>query len=465
MDFSLVLKGNIFYDLLFFNSPKIHDVAKQIIEISKLFVGVVFVASAIWEFFTENRYRELILRTLLCLIIFSTYEKFLAESIKASFVVSEKILIKNNKDNYLLNSFKRAKKVIKKDTTKTIKKKPQISDMWNILLVMNKVPVSDVVSVVIWILVYIIFVFLKILYTTTFYLLYVFISLQALFFIFSPTSATLKGALRTYLSLLITPLVITVILIILDNSMDQYTTGENTFSESLKGLIQLLISGILLCFAPNFAASLLDGRGNIMVAGKIVQVVSAAIMTMGLRGIVSRVLGTPRMLLDNGFKNIKNIVRSKDKKNLSSLKNKSRLKDIQSKGEIDSSSKKTRLNSSQPQKKGHTNPIQTEKRNKKLEKRAQKLIRKSHKKNINLNSFSSQEKSKAIELARSNPRANFIRKGIYFRILSELNSPPQQEESTSQKRRIRIKRNITRRRPSEAIKKNQGKSHGKNKKN
>ena len=119
MDKTTLLKENILYDLLFFDKPKVKEVAEQIRHIAMLFVGVIFVLSALWEFFTENRYKELIIRTILCLIICSTYEKFLTESIKVSFSVSNKILQKYSKNNPLIKGFAKAKIIAEKKTKKS----------------------------------------------------------------------------------------------------------------------------------------------------------------------------------------------------------------------------------------------------------------------------------------------------------------------------------------------------------
>ena len=88
--------------------------------------------------------------------------------------------------------------------------------------------------------------------------------------------------------------------------------------------------------------------------------------------------------------------------------------------------------------------------NHKLEQRAKKLIQNSHKGNINLKDFSSKEKAKAIEMARRNPRANFIRKSIYYSILSDTSSSPKIENNKKIKRKITPKQK--RRRTHEANK-------------
>ena len=102
-----------------------------------------------------------------------------------------------------------------------------------------------------------------------------------------------------------TPLVITVILIILGNNVEYVSdTSKYTFSENLKGLVQLLISGILLLYAPAFASSLLDGRGNIMIGNKITQVATSVIMDLGLSAITRWITRFPEKAFNFGTRGL-----------------------------------------------------------------------------------------------------------------------------------------------------------------
>ena len=430
MDFSLALKGNLFYELLFSDIPAIKGIAKQVMGFCKLFVGVVFVLSAIWEFFTENRYRELIVRTLLCLIIFATHEAFLAGSIKTSFVISEKILKQNSKVDYLSKGFREARRIAKKEMRekeiKKLREKKGNVGWWDRLLIMSKVNWSDGITVVIWLLVYIVFMILKILYTTSFYLLYVFLSLQALFFIFPPTSGSLQGALKTYLALITTPLVITVILIVFDSTMNYSPPiSSYTFSNTLKGLVQLLISGILLMFAPSFAAALLDSRGTMIVGHKVAQVATAAIMATGLGSLIKWTLSFPKKALGRTLKFSSGRLREGASRLITKPQDRQGPRPLGSK----------RKKPPSPQRK----QTQSER---KLTKNAKRLIKLSQRKKINLKDFSHGEKAKAVEMARSNPKDNFIRKNIYYNILSELSSLPRSEEKPRKNKKRQIRRPI-----------------------
>ena len=415
MDLSSVLKGNLFYDLLFSHSPELAGVSRQIMKSSQLFIGVIFMLSAIWEFFTENRYRELILRTLLCLLIFACYEKFLTESIKISFTVSEKILKKNNKNNYFVKGFKNARETAKKELSKrekaAIKKKKGTLSWWDRLLIMSKVKWSDAISTSIWLLIYIVFFILKIVYSTTFYLLYVFISIQALFFIFPPTSASLQGALKTYASLIMAPLVIAVILIILDNTINyRPNSSEYTFSTGIRGLVQLLVAGILLLFAPSFAGALLDGRGSASVGNKAVQVLAASMLTMtGLRPLARFMINAPsnglKWIFKGPGKGLKSFFSppSQDHNPLNPLQKKNKWP----------VPLKERIKSFVPRNKQGRN-------NRELAKKAKRLITQSKRNKLNLKSFTIAEKAKAIEMARAYPKKYAIRRNTYRDILREI---------------------------------------------
>ena len=163
LDALFSLKDNIFLELLFFDNPQIYEISKYVARTSKLFVGAVFVAGSLWEFFRENQYRELILRTIFCLIIFSSYESFLAESLKTSFEVSQKIMDMGSKNNRLIDGFRKAGLMAKKES-----KKEEQAGFWGTLLKMAKALWKDPISTVIWILTYIAFMLLGIIYTIIF---------------------------------------------------------------------------------------------------------------------------------------------------------------------------------------------------------------------------------------------------------------------------------------------------------
>ena len=415
MDLSPVLKENIFYDLLFSHSSELASVSKQMMKFSKLFMGVIFVLGAIWEFFTENRYRELLVRAVLALIILSCYERFLSESLKVSFLASEKILKKNSKNNYFVKGFKKARETAKKELSErekkiTQKEKGKVS-WWDRLLIMSKVEWNDKIATSIWLLIYIIFFILKVIYTTTFYLLYVFVSVQAVCFIFPPTSGSLQGALKTYISLVMAPLVIAVILIILDNTMSyRANSSDYTFSETIRGLVQLLVAGILLLFAPSFAGALLDGRGSATVGNKVVQVLATSMMAVtGLRPLARFIVNAPSKGMGRLFKasgrGVKNLFGQEKKEGHSPLN------PLHEDGRKRPSLKE-RLSSLPWTKRGWNE--------RKLSKRAKQLIGESRKNKLNLKKYSLEEKAKAVETARTNPKKYGIRRDTYREILREV---------------------------------------------
>ena len=396
------LSGNFFYHMLFFEGPEAINIARYILQYSKLFVVAIFTLSAIWEFFTQNNYKGVIVRTLFCLIIFASYEKFLIESVKTSFIVSEKILKTVSKDNSIITSYNKAQRIAKeKAWGKKLGKglTPKNISFFDVIGVMVKVAWHDIIAVFIWILIAVIFILLKTMYSTSFYLLYVFLPIQALLSIFSPLAISLKGALRTYLSLVATPLVVAVIIAIMDNNIEYVTdtTSQYTFSDNIEGLVRLLIIGIVLFFAPSLAASILDGRGNVMVGSRVTQVVSGTLSDMGLRSIIGWGVGAPKGIIKNSV------------------------------GKLHSGAKSL-INKLSPKSKSLNNSNDSERPSSKTDIQAKNLINESKKGKVNLKSYSLKEKAKAIKMARSRPEHNFIPKGTYYNILAEL------EESKNEKK-------------------------------
>ena len=160
------------------------------------------------EFFTNCNYKDLILRTILCLILFSCYQSFLNKSIEHSFVFSNNLYkMSAAEDSSLVKAFKKWKK----NEGHISKNDNYMDSFWDFLKKNILVPVGDFVSVLMWFFIYSFFMILKITYSVTFYLLYIFLPIQALLSIFGPTSSSLRGALTSYFTLMLTPVVTVVI--------------------------------------------------------------------------------------------------------------------------------------------------------------------------------------------------------------------------------------------------------------
>ena len=457
MDSLLALKGNIFFELLFFGNPQIQQVAQYLVQTSKFFVGVFFVLSAIWEFFRENQYQELIFRTVFCLIVFSTYEVFLLQSIQTSFRVSQSILVMGSKDNYLVKSLEKAGYLAKKERGKQKKKtdsKNKIG-LWEKLSHMSKALMDDGLSTLVWVATYMAFTLLGMIYTILFSLFYIFLPLQALFAIFAPLKASLAGAFRTYMTLVTTPMMMAVILIVLGGHLDQMANfSDYTFSQNLKGLIQLFLSGLLLLFSIPFAAAFFDGRGIGMASSKLAQVSVGALMTMGLGSVMNAILKTPKKLglqifkkgSDTFHKMIPFSQYLPGEQKLSKEKSKRRpwekeipyqkRKQNPSPQDSDDKNKKFLVLKETPIKKVLQKIPYTPQRKEKqiLEQRAKRLIELGKGGNIDLGQFSKKEKARAIEMARKNPEKNFMRKSVYYSaLMSALNQNTTQEQKTQKK--------------------------------
>ncbi|MCY4643192.1 MAG: hypothetical protein OXB88_01095, partial [Bacteriovoracales bacterium] len=405
------------------------------------------------------------------LIVLTSYESFLGESVKVSFTVSEAMLKKSVKTNNLVRGFHKAREVAQKEIAKRekdkIKRKKEKVGWWDRLVVMAKVHWNDGVTVLIWLLVYMAFLMLKLIYTTTFYLLYVFLSIQAVAFIFPPTASSLKGAFKTYLTLMLSPLVMTVILIILGHNVDYVSDMSNyTFSENLQGLVQLLLAGILLLFSQAFASSLLDGRGTALASNRVIQVASTALMTAGVGGLMSSVVklsgrGVGRLLkgagqlfrfpLPSKFSSGKGTdkrvrdtkaVKEHMEKGANFFQKRERQGNVQDAQSLGSTRGKRANVMPTARSTGTSKQMERKKRMDAPSQRAKELIELSKGGNLNLNAFRWQEKKKAVEMARSNPRANFIRKSTYFQILSELSRPQKDgsNEEKEQRKRLQINR-------------------------
>ena len=454
MDFSH-LKGSVFYDLLLFDIPGIGILAKDIVQSGKTFLGAVFMVGAIWEFFTTGRYTELVLRTVLCLLVFASHEPFLKKSIGASFALSEQFLKKNSPQNRLIVGLKKATEITKKEIKEKARRHGKDRPAWwDRLLVMAKVAWSDAITVVIWLLVYCVFLMLKILYTTMFHLLYVFLPVQALLCLFPPTQSSLQGAFRTYLRLVMTPPVIAVILVIFDGSMDYVTDIANyTVSENLRGLVQLLMSGILLLLSPVFASAILDGRGTTAVGSKVAHIAALGAMTAGFGAVfkwttrklpkraavtILRKLGVP--VGGKKFAGKKTKKRRPEAPSPKETKrNKAALAKLKEKA-VPFEPQETKTKDDKPKTPLLAGTFASLWERNKVKRKAKKLIKRSREGGIDIRDFSPKEKQKALEMAHSNPKKNFIRRNVYFALLKDLSSRDEENGSETGRKNSKAKR-------------------------
>ena len=185
-------------------------------------------------------------------------------------------------DSSLVKAFKKWKK----NEGNISKNDNYMDSFWDFLKKNVLVPMGDFVSVLIWFFIYLFFMILKITYSVTFYLLYIFLPIQALLSIFGPTSSSLKGALSSYFTLMLTPVVTVVILIILGEGASTVASIKDfEFVESFKGLVQFLIAIVLLLFASSFASSLLDSTGVAQVSNRVNQKAAGAILMTSLNSV------------------------------------------------------------------------------------------------------------------------------------------------------------------------------------
>lgn len=420
------LSGNTFYELLFMDSPGIVVVATNIANVSKLYVGVFFLIGVIYEFFKGNRYSDLVIRTIFASFLFAVFNPFLIKSVETSFIYSEQIFRSSAKDNRLLIGMKQAGALAEREIKKIGNGNKGKITLWQKLSIMAKVIVNDPISIVIWILIYIAFLFLKIVYSIMFYLLYVFLPVQALFFIPAPTSAGLQGAFRTYLTLVTTPLVLTVILILVGGSANFIGTGH-TLTENLEGLVQLLVSSILLLMAPFFASTLFGSNGFQSAATRIIGIGSGMLTAASLLS-KKKILSFPKTNFrpdsqthhfnnSNGIeRNRKNSTKQfqfakKNKQHSEFFRNDLNEKIIGNKADLS------------PQ---ETNPAQQIVKRRLIEKKARNFIRLSRGGNFDPQQFQREEKAKAVQLAQKNPQKNWINRNTYLETINELydNSPP-----------------------------------------
>lgn len=411
---------SLFYELLLIENSQLKPITDQFYQISKSFMGVFFLIGVLYEFFTQNRYYPLVLRTILAGIILASQGTFLTTSIEKSFYYSEKVLLSKAKTNRLLIGLKRATRLAQRE-------KGPIGP-WQKLAIMAKVIINDPISIILWIFIYLAFFLLKLIYSLLFYLLFIFLPVQALFFIPAPTMAGLQGAFKTYMKIITMPPVLAVILILIGNSASFIGRGS-TLTQNLEGLVQLFVASILLLGSYYFSSILFSSSGFQASVKHIAGATMGILTTSTLASKFIKRSGTsssanPANKNRFGFPRwpkkdqiTPNDQNQQKEMNLNAKSKKSKKSQSLPFGDFVSSfwpdkppKKATQKLSSKPFSKEET-----------LQKNAQRFIQLSRKGNIDPKQFSREEKIQAVRLANLDPQRNWIQKSVYLETVKDLN--------------------------------------------
>jgi hypothetical protein len=257
------MENNVIADLLFIQNPQAIRVSHYILECSQKFLGVFFLLGTILEFFAEWNFSGVLKRLIFASVLLVSFESMLIKGVNLSFEISQTLLKRFSPNNQLMKGFQKAKAEWEKEKgTKSISAFGYLKAIPNLLI-------DSATSITLYILKFLSFLLLKHLYSLVYFLLYSFFGLSALLSILNISQKSLEGSIKTLFWLFLTPLVLTITLILLDGIFEFKNPQGISVTSNLENSLHLLVTCISLLMAPAFSSALIAGTGLGQVGDKI----------------------------------------------------------------------------------------------------------------------------------------------------------------------------------------------------
>jgi hypothetical protein len=254
----------ILKDFLLFEVTELESVAHFLDQYALILIPGFLVCELIQTKFRENPDLKQSIRRLLIvqfLIIF--LPSFFNPIATIGFTIGDELInakVQTSKAGIISNWVK-----IKSEMEKELKKKKKPKEgtkaslavvLYNLLAFSE----TDVVSKGATLLLMIIMILLKVLYSAVFYGTYVMISFRALLAIDQSYERNLEGIKTSILYLALVPVIVSSILVLTNDRFD-IQVSESGFIESLASIAYFIVLGILLFASLKIAKSILDGAG------------------------------------------------------------------------------------------------------------------------------------------------------------------------------------------------------------
>lgn len=256
------MENNVIADLLFIQNQEAIRVSHYILQICQKFLGVFFLLGTILEFFGDWHFSGVLKRLLFASILLVSFESMLIKGVNLSFEISQTLLKRFSPNNNLVKTFQKAKAEHQKENTNQ-------SKIFGYLRAIPNLLIDSATSIILYILKFLSFLLLKHLYSLVYFLLYSFFGLSALLSILNISQNSLEGSIKTMLWLYLTPLVLTITLILLDGIYSIKNPQGISVTDNLENSLHLLVTCISLLMAPVFSTALIAGTGLGQVGDKL----------------------------------------------------------------------------------------------------------------------------------------------------------------------------------------------------
>jgi hypothetical protein len=288
------MESNVIADLLFIQNPQAIRVSHYILECSQKFLGVFFLLGTILEFFADWNFSGVLKRLIFASVLLVTFESMLIKGVNLSFEISQTILKRFSPNNNLVKAMQKAK-------SEALNEKGQKSaTIFGHLKALPNLLIDSATSITLYILKFLSFLLLKHLYSLVYFLLYSFFGLSALLSILNISQKSLEGSIKTLFWLYLTPLVLTITLILIDGIYNFKNPQGISVTENLENSLHLLVTCISLLMAPVFSTALIAGTGLGQVGDKIASMGAMSALMMPQNFVTYPFRKTGSIALKNG---------------------------------------------------------------------------------------------------------------------------------------------------------------------
>lgn len=257
------MESNVIADLLFIQNPQAIRVSHYILECSQKFLGVFFLLGTILEFAADWNFAGVLKRLIFASILLVSFESMLIKGVNLSFEISGTLLKRFSPNNNLVKAFQKAKsESLKENGAKS-------QAIFGYLRAIPNLLIDSATSITLYILKFLSFLLLKHIYSLVYFLLYSFFGLSALLSILNISQKSLEGSIKTLFWLFLTPLVLTITLILIDGIFEFKNPQGISVTSNLENSLHLLVTCISLLMAPVFSTALIAGTGLGQVGDKI----------------------------------------------------------------------------------------------------------------------------------------------------------------------------------------------------
>lgn len=262
-------------ELLLITNPQVLSLAEYLNRSALLFILPCFYLSLICEYFSNWDFKGVIKRSMIAFFAIKLLAPIHVTVVDQSLRVSSELVKKYSPNNKFLTAYQK---------TKVDKK----TGVWQKLSSIVEMIVTDPIVLIIFLLSYISFFLLTQLYSLVYHLGIVLIGLCALLSIFSMTSKSLVGAIKTSLWCVLMPIIVAIVLCLIGDSDAFLKTYSGGIVSNLESLIQLLIMTVILLMTPFITSKIMSDSGVSSVAENLGQMAAMSTLIGGGGLIASR---------------------------------------------------------------------------------------------------------------------------------------------------------------------------------